>query len=151
MQKFIPLISFGVAAIFVSYSAMQFSHVSGNITAKEVAAPPPQPAQPSRHPNEPVHRMLIRCLTDVDDLLDTIRNPASFAAAKPKILNRMRQHVAQAGVQPNQGMARLSKTAAQEMQKAMNRHTEALIRANEAAPGVVEFFQKDVAAVLNGG
>jgi hypothetical protein len=35
------------------------------------------------------------------------------------------------------------------MQKAANRHTEALARAIQVAPEVREFFEKDIAAILS--
>ena len=47
--------------------------------------------QSSQRSSEPVHKVLIRCLGDLDDLLDTVHDPASFAAVKPKILSRMRR------------------------------------------------------------
>src|SRR4051812_7766537 len=88
MQRIIPLISFGVAALFVSYSAMQFSGVSATLTQNQVADPPvtrpntksdtPRPA--TARPNEPAYKSVIRCLNDMDDLLDTVHDAASFAA-----------------------------------------------------------------------
>jgi hypothetical protein len=60
----------------------------------------------------------------------------------------VRQHAAQAAEHPNPGMAPLSRPAAQELQKAVNRHTEAVVRANQVAPGVMGFFEKEVAALL---
>jgi hypothetical protein len=158
MQKFAPLVGFAVATLFVSYSALQFSGISASLTQKQPADPPatrpnaaarpeaPRPA--AARPHEPAYKAVIRCLSDMDDLLDTIDGPASFAAVKPKLLRRARQHAAQASEYPDQGLARLSKAAAKEMQKAMNRHTQALARAIRVAPEVRDFFEKDIAAVL---
>jgi hypothetical protein len=151
-----PLVAFGVAAVFVSYSAMQFAHVSSVITeTKEVAPPTVPPTLPLAPPltarsNESGQKMLIRCLSDIDDLLDTIQNPAGFEAVKPKILDRMRRHVAQASASGNQGMKKLSKAEAKEMEKATNRHMASLSRADQVAPGIVAFFQKEVGAILSG-
>jgi len=96
-----------------------------------------------------VHRSVIRCLGDLDDLLDTVHDPASFEAVKPKLLDRMRQQTALAVAHPGQGMVGMSRSAALATQKAMDRHTEAVVRANEVAPAVTDFFTNDVAAVLN--
>jgi hypothetical protein len=164
MNKVAPLVGFAVAAFFCFRAASQFPDPLADSPKSLLATPPvvgnppetqsdSSPATPrqatAQRPYEPAHKVLIRCLSDVDDLLDTIRDPASFAAVKPKLLSRVRQHVAQASEHPNPGMARLSRAAAQEMQKAMNRHTESLIRADRVAPGVRAFFEKDIAAILN--
>src|SRR5436190_4046690 len=99
MFRIAPVVAFGVATIFVGYSAMQFSHVSSVITETKEAAPPAvPPTMPLAPPltarsNESGQKMLVRCLSDIDDLLDTIHDPASFEAVKPKILDRMRRHV----------------------------------------------------------
>jgi hypothetical protein len=158
MPKSATLISLAVATVFVSYSAMQFSGVSTALTQKQAASPPvmrpnttakaetPRPV--AARPDEPVYKSVIRCLSDMDDLLDTVHNAASFAAIKPKLLDRARQQAALAAAHSDQGMTRMGKAAALEMQKAMNRHTESLARAIEAAPGVREFFAKDIAAIL---
>jgi hypothetical protein len=157
MFKIVPLISFSVATFFVCYSIYQFSalpiNLSGNPLATPVASGPPQ-KQPSAAPggqraNVPVHKALIRCLSDIDDLLDMISDPASFELVKPKILDRVRKHMAQALAQPNKGMGKLNWTAAKELEKATNRHMAAVVRANNVAPGVATFFQKEVGAVLN--
>src|SRR5947209_3869914 len=166
MLKISPLAYFGVATIFVSYTAFQFSKVSATLTDRQAAVPavagdpqpdqtdpppePPRPAQKGKRPEFSVHKALIRCLSDLHDLLDTVHDPASFNAIKPKLLNRMHQQVALVAAHPDQGMVKMSKAAALEMQKAVNRHTEAMIRANEVAPGVSDFFAKDVAAIING-
>ena len=89
-----------------------------------LANPAAAQAQGGQVPNEPVHKSVIRCLSDMDDLLDTIHDPASFALVKPRLLSRAREQKALASANPNQGMSQLSRSAAQEMQKAVNRHTK---------------------------
>jgi len=158
MPKSATLISLAVATVFVSYSAMQFSGVSTALTQKQAAGPPatrpstsakPDAPRPvAARPDEPVYKSVVRCLSDMDDLLDTVHDAATFAAVKPKLLDRARKQAALAAAHPDQGMTRLGKAAALEMQKAMNRHTESLARAIDAAPGVREFFAKDIAAIL---
>jgi hypothetical protein len=156
MFRLAPLVAFGVATVFVGYSAMQFSYVSSVITAPKEDAPstvpPTLPIAPplTARSNEPGLNLLVRCLSDIDDLLDTIHDPAGFEAVKPKILDRMRLHVAQGSALRNQGMKKLSKAEAKEMEKATNRHMTSLSRADQVAPGIVPFFQKEVGAILSG-
>jgi hypothetical protein len=167
MQKIAPLIGLTVGTVFVLNAAIRLPNPLANqpqpLLAPPAAgggdppdarpdappAPPPAPAaQGVRRPNEPAYKAVIRCLGDLDDLLDTVRGPASFAAVKPALLRRARQHAAQASDYPDQGLARLGRAAAREMQQAMNRHTESLARAIQVAPEVRDFFAKDIAAVL---
>jgi hypothetical protein len=92
---------------------------------------------------------VVRFLGDMDDLLDTVHDSASFAALKPKLLARAREQVALAAQHPNQGMSRLSGSAAIQWQNAVNRHAESLARAIEADPTVADFFADDLAAILS--
>ena len=90
---------------------------------------------------------LVRCLGDVDDLLDTVRGAASFAEVRPTILRRVHQHAAAGHRTPDPG--RLSRAAAEALRAATDRHAAAVRRADRVAPGVAKFFEHDVAAVLN--
>ncbi len=159
MSKIIPLVSLTVAACFAYHAASQFPTAAiavggGNPARTRPKARPAsdpaksRPAATGQRSHEPAHKALIRCLGDLDNLLDTIQGPISFAAVKPKLLARVRQHAAEAADHPNPGMARLSPSAATELQRAMNRHTQSLSLAIQAAPEVKEFFEKEIAAVL---
>jgi len=44
----------------------------------------------------------------------------------------------------------LSPTAVKALEKSVKRHALAVARAEQVAPGVTEFFKKDVAAILEG-
>jgi hypothetical protein len=111
--------------------------------------PAPKEPAPVRPSEESLHTVLIRFLGDLDDLLDTIHDPASFEAVKPKLLRRAQQQAELAAQKPNRGGAQLSKAAGKELQKAVNRHTASMERAIGVAPGVKRFFEKDMAAILN--
>src|SRR5437763_14989188 len=108
MYKIIPVVvSIGVATFFVGYSSMQMDRTS-NILKYGSPEPPgwagetrkkqPQPtveATPRWSSNndrtaEPAYKIFIRFLGDVDDLLDTIKDPASFERVTPRILRRGR-------------------------------------------------------------
>lgn len=158
MNKFVPLIGMAVATAFVGRAALQFSDLpitnpaatagdnSVETRPKASADAPTGRADNSR--SEPAYKAVIRCLSDLDDLLDSIVNPATFVTIKPLLLSRVRQHVSHAADHP-QGMTKLSRTASEEMQQAMNRHAASLTRANKIAPGVTAFFEHEVASVLN--
>jgi hypothetical protein len=92
---------------------------------------------------------VVRFLGDIDDLLDTVHDSASFAAVKPKLLARARAQAALAAPHPNQGMTSLNPTATVQWQKAVNRHAKSLTRAIKAVPAVEDFFANDLAAILN--
>ena len=111
--------------------------------------PPMAPAHVNERALEPAYKSVIRCLSDMDDLLDTVHDAASFAAVKPQLLNRARRQAEQASKYPNQGMTKLSRSASLELQKAADRHTEVLARAIQVAPAVREFFARDIAAIMN--
>src|SRR5689334_22289153 len=111
MQKIVPLIGLTVATVFVVNAVTQFANPLANQPQPLLAPPaagaddppnarpdtsPAPAAQEVRRPNEPAYKAVIRCLGDLDDLLDTVRGPASFAAVKPALLRRARQHAAQA-------------------------------------------------------
>jgi hypothetical protein len=157
MQKAIPLVGVLVATFFVGSAAIQFSGPVSAINPKKslnstiLGGGADQRSERPSAPRsaEPVHMSLIRCLTDLDDLLDTIRDPASFAAVKPKLLARAREQADYAAANPGQGMSRLSKSAAKELQTAVNRHAASLERAMRVAPGVQPFMEKEMAAILN--
>jgi hypothetical protein len=174
MSKTVPIIGLIAATYFLVSTAFQFpippssiapatppgwSRVVSAITDDGRGQPEPQGIKPSDAPpkttpsgsqrsNEPAYKVLIRCLSDLDDVLDTIHDPATFAAAKPRILGRVRDHVAQVSALANPGMGRLSRSAAKEMQTAMNRHAKSLMEANQSVPGVTAFFDHEVAALL---
>jgi hypothetical protein len=150
MQKMVPLIGILVASFFTFRAAKNLP----DPLSSQPASPPKTPVAKSqgRQPlNEPVHKAVIRCLSDIDDLLDTIHDPASFAAVKPKLLSRAQQQKDLASAHPNQGMTQLGRAEKQEMQKAINRHTQSLTRAIQVVPEVREFFEKDIAAILTQG
>jgi hypothetical protein len=154
MNKIAPVIGIVVATIFAGRAAMQFSDlpitgsaVTGRGDGETGPKSSPEPRADSSR-NEPAYKAVIRCLSDLDDLLDSIVNPATFAMVKPLLLSRVRHHVSHASDHP-QGMAKLSRAASQEMQQAMNRHTESLMRANKVAPGVTSFFEHEVASLLS--
>jgi hypothetical protein len=98
----------------------------------------------------PAHRVLARCLNDVDDYLDTIQDPTSFAKLRPHILGRVRRHVAEMRAYADSGTTLLNKAASQELKKAADRHSQSLARAVRAVPAVREFFNTEVAAALDG-
>jgi hypothetical protein len=160
MKKYIPLIAIGMAAFYMyrasnlialapgSGPTVAYDGGAGN-NARSTVQPQAKTARATSSSDEPAYKSVVRCLTDLDDILDSITGPASFAAAKPKLLNRMRQQVALVAEHGNQGMQQMGKTAQKEMAKASNRHTESLMRADKVAPGVVKFFEKEMAAVLN--
>jgi hypothetical protein len=157
MKKFLPLIGLMVAGVFMYRAADQMTVVSnaqssdGNTvnTAPKPAEQRAATTKASNSKNEPAYKSVIRCLSDLDDILDGITGLDSFTAAKPKLLAHVRQQAALAAEAGNQGMQQMSKAASKEMKKAVNRHTESLIRANNVAPGVAAFFEKEVAAILN--
>ena len=154
MQKVVPLIGIIVATFFTFRVAKNLpdplsSHPVSPLKTSP-ATPPVATSQGGQPPNEPVHKAVIRCLSDMDELLDTIHDPASFAAVKPKLLDRARQQRDLALANPNQGMSRLGRAEKLEMQKAVNRHSQSLARAIEVAPAVRELFEKDIAAILRG-
>jgi hypothetical protein len=168
MFKIVPVIGVTLGTFLLAYTAFQFpttpatspgwSQVVSAVTSNESITPEPQATAPptappkiasdgGQRPNEPGYKMLIRCLSDLDDLLDTVRDPTTFARIKPQLRARVQQHVAQVA-HANGGMARLSRAAAKEMQKAMNRHTQSMLQANQVAPGVRDFFEHEIAGLL---
>jgi hypothetical protein len=149
-KMIVPLIGFTVASFFAFRAATNMvDPLSSQPTATPMNARATPPVAPAREgPREPVHKSLIRCLSDLDDLLDTIRDSASFARVKPKLLDRAQLQKNLASAYPNQGMVQLGRAERQELQKAVNRHTASLARACEVVPAVREFFEKDIAALL---
>jgi len=111
MLKPAPLACFGVAAIFLGYAAFQYAGVSAGLAGQPVAAPAvavgplqdrPAPAPGPTRPR-PGKKPLRetddwpdgRFIAEMDDLLDTVHDPASFERVKPKLLAVVRQQVAQ--------------------------------------------------------
>jgi hypothetical protein len=170
MHKLAALASMFTATCLVAYSASQMSKASKAINSNcswsceppvwsgkpSTRAPdrPPEdiriPSEPRRdaRPSEPGYKVFIRFLGDVDDLLDTIQDRASFEAVKPKLLARVRRHTADAKDHPNPGLTRLSKSAAKEWETATMRHAASLTRADKAVPGVFSYFQKEAGALF---
>jgi hypothetical protein len=106
------------------------------------------PAAQSSSPVDPT-KAVVSFLADIDDLLDTVHDSASFAAVKPKLICRAREQAALAAQHPNQGMSRLSPSASRQWQDAANRHMRSLAHAIEAVPAVEDFFADDLAAILS--
>jgi hypothetical protein len=145
MHKLAPLFALVLVAVYFFTAVAKMPNPSGD------GADPTSPAasaEASELDTEPGHLAVVRCLKDMDDLLDTVRDPASFAAVKPRLLTRARQHATQAAKHPDPGLSRLSRAAAKQWEQAANRHTESLSRAIEAVPAVREFFEQDIAAVM---
>jgi hypothetical protein len=166
MIRFIPaIIAISVACYFAGNAAYQMNGAASAINSYDAVAaavqgpadtPAEKPAEPRPDPNarvierpaEPVYKSLIQCLGDLDDLLDTIHDPATFAAARPRLLARAREQADYAKAYPGGGMARLSRSAAKELQIAMNRHAGSLERAYRAVPAVKPFFENELAKIL---
>jgi len=166
MYKVIPaVLGLGVATFFVGYSSMQMDRAS-NILKYGSAEPPgwaretlkkreqptadatPQWSSNNDRAAEPAFKILIRFLGEVDDLLDTVKDPASFEAVKPRILRRVRQHKELAKQHPDQGMRQLNKAESKEFEKAVTRHAASALRADSVAPGVTDFFKNEVGPIM---
>jgi hypothetical protein len=152
MNKILPLIGVAVATGFVGYAGVQFSGIPitdpADDAGKAAQVRPKAPQRTAADDEEPPYKALIRCINDLDDLLDSIVNPATFQTVKPLMLKRVRRHVAEMEEREH-GMGELSRDAAREMQQAIKRHAASLARANSVAPGVNDFFSQHLAAVLN--
>jgi hypothetical protein len=153
MSKVLALIGVVAATLFAGWARLQFSNlpILGGDNAVEKRQDTKLDLRTESRDNsrsEPTYKTLIRCLSDLDDMLDSIVNPATFVTVRPLLLKRVRQHVADVSDR-SQGMAKLSPAASQEMQQAMNRHAASLTRAIKVAPGVEEFFSHQIAAVLS--
>ena len=105
-------------------------------------------AKAEDRPSEPVYKSMIRCLGDLDDLLDMVVDRNSFEAIKPRLVKRVIQQKEYASEHPNQGMTKLSRAAAKELQGAINRHSQSLTRANSVAPSVSEYFKRKLGSLL---
>jgi hypothetical protein len=149
MKLIVALFVATVGLLFVGYVTLQYAIVSAAITRQEDTRPTELPPAPNLT-TIPAHRLLVRCLGDVDDFLDSINDSASFEAVKPHILGRVRRHVAESRAYGDSGTTGLSKTASQELRKAADRHSQALGRAIRVVPAVRGFFDKDVATALDG-
>ena len=156
MPKFVPIVGVLSALMFTGYGAVNMHMASRAITRNCPDSPPPEPERPRGKPTEagiraaePVHKSVIRMLNDMDDLLDTIHDDRTFAAARPKLLARAREQVALAQLHPNAGMTQIGRAAAHEMQQAIRRHDKSLERAVQAVPAVRTFFEQELAAILS--
>jgi hypothetical protein len=154
MHKMVgPLIGITVASFFALRAAMNMvDPLAVQPTApsrNSRATPPVVTTSGGQLPQEAVHKAVIRCMSDMDDLLDTIHDSASFARVRPKLLSRAQLQKNSASAYPGQGMVQLSRAQRLEMQQAVNRHTASLARACQVVPAVREFFEKDIAAILN--
>jgi hypothetical protein len=165
--RLIPaIIAISVACYFAGNAAYQMNGAASAINSYDAvaaavqanSADPPAECRPEPKPDpnarvierraEPVYKSLIHCLADIDDLLDTIHDPATFAAARPKLLARAHEQADYAKAYPGGGMARLSKSAAKELETALKRHAGSLTRAYRAMPAVKPFFENELAKVL---
>ena len=127
-----------------SYEMVALSHA----TARELGYAPPPDSEDAKRPFVEVSGRK-GLGVKADDLLDTVHDPSSFAAVKPKLLARARKQAELAAHHPNQGMSQLSPTAAVQWQNAANRHAHSLSRATEAVPEVATFFVNDLAPILS--
>jgi hypothetical protein len=145
MHKLVPpLIGLAVSSFLVYRAATSWPQPLDNEAHSKTAT-----AERDRHPAESPHVAVVRFLTDIDDLLDTVHDRASFAAVKPKLVARTRQHAALAAKHADQGLTQLSPAAAQQWQTAANRHTASLARAMGAVSEVETFFAHDMAEILS--
>jgi len=108
------------------------------------------PAAQGFSPVDPT-KAVVSFLKDMDDLLDTIHDSASFAAARPKLIRRAREQAALAAQHRGEGMSRLSPAASRELQDAANRHMRSLAHAIQAVPAVEDFFADELAEILSPG
>ena len=159
MKQIIPLVAFGSAAMFAVNAAVNMRHAASVInkngpttspapTAASKPAPRGQPTEAGIRAAEPVHKALIRCLNDFDDILDAIRDQPSFERAKPKLLRRAREHAADASKHPKGEMYELGQLARHELFEATKRHEKSLTRAIGAVPELNKFFHDEVGAIL---
>src|SRR5262249_27196416 len=65
---------------------------------------------------EPVHKVLISLMGALDDVLDEVRDPASFEQAKSILEAGVREHAAWVARQSDKGMTQLSQAAGRELQ-----------------------------------
>ena len=91
MWKIAPLIGITVATFFAFQAAMNLQNPLGSnpdtLPKTSPATSRAESAHGSQHTLEPAYKAVIHCLSDMDDLLDTIHDPASFAAVKPQLLS----------------------------------------------------------------
>jgi hypothetical protein len=153
IRKFIPMIAIGLGAFYAMSAAIMMQKTLPALTSETTDAPKPSPrGQPSAaamRAAEPVHKSLVRCMNDMDDILDTIHDDRSFAAAKPKLLQRAYEQAAQARLHPDAGMTQVGQLAQYEIREASKRHMKSLTRANEAVPALNKFFNDEVGAALS--
>src|SRR5262245_14296497 len=105
------VLAFGAFAVgFTAYNWFNMP-THGQPAAPVSGSPAGPPAVPEagsspaiREASDPPHKMLMRFMADLDDILDKVHDPASFEAARPKLLARTRRHADWASSQPGQGM-----------------------------------------------
>jgi len=152
-RKFVPLVALGLAAFYSISAAVTMQRTLPALTSENTdppkSSPRGQPSAAAVRAAEPVHKSLIRCMNDMDDILDTIHDDRSFAAAKPKLLQRAREQAALARLHPDGGMTQLGQLAQYEIREASKRHMKSLTRANEAVPALNKFFNDEVGAALS--
>jgi hypothetical protein len=165
MYKIVPVIvALTVATFFVGYSTIQMDRTSNilkygtpeppgwareTLKKREEATAEATPRWSSNNDHdEPAFKIMLRFLGDTDDLLDTVKDPASFDAVKPRILRRARRHAEIGKDHPDKGMKQLSKAEAKEFDKALKRHAASMLRADSVAPGVTDFFKDEVGPTL---
>ena len=146
MHKLVPpLIGVVVSFFFIYRAATNMPDPLADKATVKTQRGTSQVEQPAESP----HVAVVRFLGDLDDLLDTVHDRRSFAAVKPKLLARTRQHAALAAKHANQGMTQLSPDAAKQWETAANRHARSLARATQANSEVEAFFANELAPVLN--
>jgi hypothetical protein len=148
----LALCAFAVGFAAFNWSNMPTHGQPAAVVSGSRAEPPPAseagPRPAIREASDPAHVVLMRFIADLDDILDKIHDPASFEAAKPKLLARTRRHADWASSQQGQGMAQLSGQAAKEFHAAGDRHTRSMMRAERVAPGVQGFFTRELGPLL---
>jgi hypothetical protein len=152
MHKLVPpLIGLTVSGFFLYQAARNMPQPLADETPSTTTALASQAgtAHEERHSAESPHAAVMQFLTDMDDLLDTVHDRASFAAIQPQLLARARKHAALAAQHANQGLTQLSPAGARQFQAAANRHTESLGRAIQAVREVEAFFAHDMATILS--
>jgi hypothetical protein len=153
MNKILPLIGVAVAASLSGYAAVQLSGAGAAVDEAKVVKPAPKrpsarTAQSTDDQDEPPYKALIRLISDLDDMLDSIVNEETFRTVRPLMLKRVRQHAAEMA-ENERHMGKLSKEATGELNAALARHATSMGRANKVVPGVADFFSQHLAAAMN--
>ena len=150
MHKLVPpLIGLIVSGFLVYRAATNMPQPLADGASAKTSAASSRSAERNHDTAQSPHVALVRFLTDLDDLLDTVHDRASFATIKPKLLARTRAHAALAAKHADQGLTQLSPDAAKQWQAAANRHARSLARATQAVAEVETFFAHDLAPLLS--